>query len=217
MDKTMENKSKKIKEAIENLPYFTISDLAPLEKDKNYLKVLLYRLSRQGKIRSLKRGMYASEKFLESINRKNAINEYAEFVGNIIYEPSYLSLEYVLEKYGVLSESVNSLTLVSEKKTNKFFNYLGVFKFHNIKKDLFIGFTIKKKGDFFVAEATLAKAMFDFLYFRKNILSSDEQIDELRLNLDSFARKDIRELEKYVNLEKSKKMREIFNYLMKKI
>ena len=78
-------------------------------------------------------------------------------------------------------------------------------------------FFIVIKGDFFVAEATLAKAMFDFLYFRKNILSSDEQIDELRLNLDSFARKDIRELEKYVNLEKSKKMREIFNYLMKKI
>ena len=216
MSEVRKNKSSKIREAIEKLPYFTIDDLMPIEKDKNYLKVLLYRFSKNGTVKSLKRGMYVSKNFLDNINRKNSISRYVEFVGNIIYEPSYLSLEYVLEKYGVMSESVNSYTLVSKKKTNKFSNHLGIFKYYNIKEELFTGFEINKSGDFLIAEATLAKALFDFLYFRKNILFSAEQIDELRLNLDSFAKKDFKELEEYVYLEKSKKMRKIFNYLTKK-
>ena len=186
---------------------------APLEKDGNYLKVMLYRFSKRGIIKSLKRGLYVSVKFLENVEKMNFIGEYAEFIGNIIYEPSYLSSEYVLEKYGVLSESVSSITLVSTKKTNKLSNHLGIFKYYKIKEDLFTGFRVKKKGDFLVAEATPAKALFDFLYFRKNILSPGSRIDELRLNLDSLTKKDLKELEKYVNLEKSKKMKEIFDYL----
>ena len=216
MSEVRKNKSSKIREAIEKLPYFTIDDLMPIEKDRNYLKILLYRFSKNGTVRSLKRGIYVSKNFLDNINKKNSISRYVEFVGNIIYEPSYLSLEYVLEKYGVMSESVNSYTLVSKKKTNKFSNHLGIFKYYNIKEELFTGFEINKSGDFLIAEATCAKALFDFLYFRKNILFSAEQIDELRLNLDSFAKKDFKELEEYVYLEKSKKMRKIFNYLTKK-
>lgn len=213
MSKIDKNKSKAIWEAVINLPYFTIYDLVSMEKNGKYLKVLLYRFSKQGKIKSLKRGIYVSKNFLEKVHKKNITNEYAEFIGNIIYEPSYLSMDYVLEKYSVLSESVNTFTLVSEKKTNKFSNYLGIFKFYSIKKSLFTGFNIKKMGDFFIAEATLAKALFDFLYFRKNILFSDKQVDELRLNLDNFTRKDFKELEKYINLEKSKRMKKIFDYL----
>jgi predicted transcriptional regulator of viral defense system len=211
------NKSEKIKETVKNLPYFSIADLAPLEKNRNYLKVLFYRLSKRGEIKSLKRGIYVSKNFLENVQRKNFFDEYCEFVGNIIYEPSYLSLEYVLEKYGVMSEAVNSFTLVCEKKTKRLSNYLGIFKYYSIKKELFVGFKIKKKNGFSIAEATLAKALFDFLYFRKNILFSVKQIDELRLNLDNCTKKDLKELKYYVDLEKSKKMKDIFEYLTKKI
>ena len=217
MNELINNKSKTIKETIENLPYFSISDLMPIEKNKNYLKVLFYRLSKQGKIRTLKRGMYVGEKFFGNIEKKNAISEYSEFVGNVIYKPSYLSLEYMLEKYGVLSESVNSFTLVSKKKTKKFSNHLGIFKYYNIREKLFVGFEIAKKSSFWIAEATLPKALFDFLYFRKNILFSEKQIDELRLNLDSFTKKNFRELKKYIKLENSKRMKEIFEYIIKKV
>ena len=134
MSEVRKNKSSKIREAIEKLPYFTIDDLMPIEKDRNCLKILLYRFSKNGTVRSLKRGIYVSKNFLDNINKKNSISRYVEFVGNIIYEPSYLSLEYVLEKYGVMSESVNSYTLVSKKKTNKFSNHLGIFKYYNISQ-----------------------------------------------------------------------------------
>jgi predicted transcriptional regulator of viral defense system len=215
MKEKKENKSAEIKKAVEKLPFFEISDLSPLSNNRNFLKVLFYRMSKRGELHSLKKGFYASDKFIETIKREGLFNEYVEFVGNVIYRPSYLSLEYVLEKYGVLSETVNSITLVSEKKTNKFFNDLGVFSYRKIKKSLFLGFEIQKKENFLIAEATLAKAMFDFLYFRKNILSSKSQMEELRLNLDNFSKKDFKELEMYVKLEKSKKMKELYNYLIK--
>ena len=175
-------KSKQIEKTIKNLPFFTIDSLMPIEKDRHYLKVLFYRLAKQGKIIPLKRGLYTSNFFLENVEKKNIIEEYSEFIANIIYKPSYLSLEYILEKYGVLTETVHSFTLVTEKKTNKFFNKLGTFNYYHIKKELFTGFNIVKKDIFLIAEASLAKALFDFLYFRKNILSTREQIEELRLN-----------------------------------
>ncbi len=209
-------KSKQIEEAVKNLPFFTIDSLMPLEKDRNYLKVLFYRLAKRGKIIPLKRGLYTSSFFLENVEKKNITEEYFEFIANVIYEPSYLSLEYILEKYGLLTETVHTFTLVTEKKTNKFFNKLGTFNYYHIKKELFTGFNIVKKDNFLIAQASLGKALFDFLYFRKNILFTREQVEELRLNMDGVSEKDFRELKKYVEIEGSKKMKKIFDYLTKK-
>jgi predicted transcriptional regulator of viral defense system len=213
--KIFENKIDRIRRGIENLPYFSIDDLATVNTDKDYLKKTLSRLIEKGEIVSLKRGMYVSKIYLEEVNRKNKFNDYSEFIGNIVYDPSYLSTEYVLEKYGVLSEGVVTLTSVSIKKTNKFSNDLGVFKYFNIKEKLFTGFEIKTKGDFLIAEASLAKALFDFLYYRKNILFTEDQIDELRLNLDVLTKKDFVEMKEYIVRDNSKRMQKIFNYLIK--
>jgi predicted transcriptional regulator of viral defense system len=206
-------KSKLIEEAINDLPYFTIDNLAPIEKNKDYLKMLFYRLAKRKQTIALKRGMYVSHSFLDNVEKKNIVKEYYEFVANIIYKPSYLSLEYVLEKYGILTETVNNFTLVTEKKTFKLTNVLGVFKYYHIRERLFRGFKITKKENFLIAEASLAKALFDFLYFRKNILATEEQIAELRLNMNNFSQSDFKELEKYIKLEGSKRMKMIFNYL----
>jgi predicted transcriptional regulator of viral defense system len=215
MSPIKENKSKKIFEAIKKLPYFATESLAPMEKDANYLRVLFYRLAKRGKIFSLKRGLYASEEFFANILKNNQLNNYTEFIGHIIYGPSYLSLEYVLEKYGVLSEAVHALTLVTKKKTNDFSNRLGNFRYYHLKEELFIGFGISSKDGFSLAEASLAKALFDFLYLRKDALFNKDQFKELRLNLENITKKDIRELREFVYLEKSKRMKEIFNFLIK--
>lgn len=213
--KIFEKKIDRIRGAVESLPYFSIDDLATIVTDKEYLKQTLNRLIKKGEIISLKRGAYVNKIYLDEINRKNNFNNYVEFIGNIIYEPCYLSVEYVLEKYGVLSEGIAILTFVSTKKTNKFSNELGTFKYFNIKEELFTGFEIKNKGDFLIAEASLAKALFDFLYYRKNILFAEGQIDELRLNIDILTKKDFAEMKKYVARENSKRMLKIFNYLFK--
>jgi len=213
MKKILKNRSKEIIKAIEPLPYFTINNLISIDKDRDYLKRLLYRLKKQNKIIAIKRGIYVHNIYLEEIKRKNLFSEYLEFIANIIYQPSYLSGEYVLQKYGILSELVNAFTLVSSKKTKKLFNKFGNFKYYHIKKELFVGFKSNQKDDFLIAEASLAKSLFDFLYFRKNILNSLEQIKELRLNLENLKQKDWQELKKYIEIEDSKKMRKILKNL----
>ncbi|MBU1289954.1 hypothetical protein KJ756_03330 [Patescibacteria group bacterium] len=208
-------RSEKIKSAIKNLPYFRIENLTVIEENKKYLRILLSRLSKKGEVISLKKGVYVSKKYLEFIEKSNGMNEYLEFIANILYEPAYISLEYALGKNNILSETSNSFTLITEKKTKKFSNKLGLFDYHHIKENLFIGFELHRKGEYLIKKASLAKALFDFLYLRKNILRHKTAVKELRLNLGDFRKKDIKELEKYVKLESSKKMTDIFNYLFK--
>ena len=62
-------------------------------------------------------------------------------------------------------------------------------------------------------KATRAKALFDFLYLRKNLLLDEKAVKELRLNLDNINAGDMRELKRYINLEGSGKMKNIFNLL----
>ncbi len=214
MRKSTEKYSQRIIEAIKTLPYFRIEDLISVNKNAQYLKIFVYRLKKRGEIKSIKRGVYVSKSYLDFAEKRGIMNSYYEFLGNILYQPSYLSVEYVLQKYSVLSEAVNAFTLVSRKKTNRFLNDFGSFKYYHIKEDLFVGFESKNKDGFLIAEATLAKALFDFLYFRKNILNSVEEIKSLRLNLENLKPADIKELKRYVKLEKSKKMMMIFNWLV---
>ena len=56
--------------------------------------------------------------------------------------------------------------------------------------------------------ATRAKALFDFIYLKKDNFQefSQEEIEEMRLNLDEITKKDLKELKKYIDLSKDKKM-----------
>lgn len=213
MNKKEENKVELIRETTKDLPFFSIEDLALLKIKPDSLRILIHRLIQNEKIISLKRGWYVNQVFLDSIKAGTDFNSYLEFLGNTIYKPSYLSAEYVLDKHGVVSESVQAFVLVTRKKTNRFSNQFGVFKYHNIKKELFCGFKIIEKNLFTIAEASLAKALFDFLYFRKDILFELAQIKALRLNLGVLTKKDWKEFKKYIELEGSKRMSIIFNFL----
>ncbi|NIA09597.1 MAG: hypothetical protein GWP10_07685 [Nitrospiraceae bacterium] len=212
MAKNRKNYPLKILEAAKNLPYFTIDDLIFINKDKNTLKKILYRLKKRERIISLKKGMYVSADYISYIKNQN-FTDYVEFVANIIYEPNYLSVEYVLQKYEILTEAVKTITAITTKKTNKFANNLGIFNYYSIKKELFDGFQVKKKNGFLIAEANLGKALFDFIYLRKNILDSADEVKELRLNLELVKSKDWRGFDSYVKKSKSKKMTQISKWL----
>ena len=86
------------------LPYFTIDDLASIETDRNYLKILLSRYKINGKLLRLKKGVYVSSDYLAKIP-DNLKNSYNEFVASLLRAPSYLSLDYVLHQHGILTEA----------------------------------------------------------------------------------------------------------------
>ncbi len=200
---------------LKTLPYFTLEDIFAIEKNRHFLCVLLSRFSKSGKIIRLKKSVYVSADYLDELKRKNLFAGYGEFVSGIIYEPSYLSLEYVLYENNLLTEMPKNYTAVALKKTKLLVNNLGNFYYHSIKPELFCGFKIIKENNLSFKKATVAKALFDFLYFRKKMLLSEGAIKELRLNLSELKGGDVSELKKYIELEKSKKMREIHNILIK--
>ncbi len=149
---------------IKNLPYFTIDDLASVETDKSYLRILLARYCKTGKLIRLKKGYYAAEEYLKNLAPQNG---YAQFVANLLCAPSCISLDYALNQYGILTEMPVNFTSVAKEKTISFSNRLGNFFYHKIRPDLFCGFETIDEGGFAVERATKAKAVFDYLYFKK--------------------------------------------------
>lgn len=196
---------------IENKPYLTKIELALLleKKDRN-LDKKISQLIRDEVLIPLKKGLYVSRIFY--LKNSNNIEEY---LSNILYYPSYISLEYVLAKEGLIPESVLTYTCTTLKTTRQFSNKLGRFSYRKIKEKLFTGFSQKSYYDEYkIKIATRAKAFFDYLYYKP--LKISNEIDDLRINWANFNKKDLQEFFYYVNLSKSKKMIKMYQYIKKK-
>jgi predicted transcriptional regulator of viral defense system len=205
-----DNKSRRIRNLIRGLPFFNLENLKILNASEEYLRIFLSREEKSGRIVRLKKGFYTSKEFVEKTKNENKYNDFLEFLAYKIYEPSYLSLDYVLYENNLLTEIPANFTLVTKNKTATFSNKLGNFIYHKIKDELFFGFEIVKKGDFLIYKATKAKALFDFLYLRKNLLINKEAIKALRINTEELSLKDKKEIKKYIEKEGSKVMKRIY-------
>ena len=188
----------------------TLQQVAPISDNALYSNIK--RWLKQNIIIQLKRGLYVTNDYYIRLPEKQA---YLEFIANKLKSPSYLSLEYVLQKYSLLTEGVYAFTSITLKKTNTYKNKLGLFTYSNISQNLFTGYKIVNKEGFQIKEASKAKALFDFLYLRllsvKNINKS--LIDSFRFNLDEFSQKDQKEFKAYVKLSKIKKLEKVSVWL----
>ena len=208
------NQVKKIKK-LENLSYFnkdTISQFVDI--NKNALSQDVNRWIKNGTLIQLKKGFYVTSNYFERLGKKTP---YLEFISNKLREPSYLSLEYVLQKYGVLTESIYSINSITIKSSRIYRNNLSLFIYRNIKDELFTGFNITEKNGFSVKESTKAKALFDWLYLRMLRFKKIDLaiVESFRLNLDSFKIKDFREFKIYCELAGMKKYLELAEIIKK--
>jgi hypothetical protein len=174
----------------------------------NALYANIKRWLKQNRIIQLKRGLYVTSDYYSQTSKKEL---YFEFIANKLKTPSYLSLEYIMQKYSLLTDTVQSFTSITLKKPNVYQNQLGLFSYFNITPELFTGYTIRLKNGFEIKEATKAKSLFDFIYLRflkvKDI--NKELFDSFRLNLDEFSKKDQKEFVKYVKLSKIDKLKKV--------
>jgi predicted transcriptional regulator of viral defense system len=207
---------------LESFPYFTIEAVKQLFGDESAadgtIQTALYRWSKAGQIIRLKKGVYMARRFYEL---HGADSDFAPMVSAILIPQSYLSLEYILQRSAILTEITYPVSAVTLKQTRVFENKLGTFTYRNIKPGLYQGFMISDYMGVPVAQATVAKALFDFLYFRP--LSGDgpsenyDLVEELRLNLADFSDSDQREFSKFVEMSKSRKMKQILKVLRKTV
>ncbi|OQA20785.1 MAG: hypothetical protein BWY60_01029 [Actinobacteria bacterium ADurb.Bin346] len=192
---------------LENLSYFgksTISQYIDIKPES--LSADINRWIKEGTLIQLKKGLYTTTNYFERVNDRSL---YIEFIANKLRTPSYLSLEYVLQKYSILSEAVYSVTSITNKTGRTYNNILNLFLYRNIKENLFTGFDIMDYNGFKIAQATKAKALFDWLYLKflrtQNINLAI--LESIRLNIDGFKSKDFKEFKLYCEMSGVKKYR----------
>jgi len=205
--------TKKILMLVQYLPYFTIENLRIIDVPAYQLRIALSRLQERGIILRLKKGIYTSLKFVEGTRGQGMDTAFIEFIATKIYTPSYLSLDYILYENNVLTEVPFSITLITKNKTYRVHNNLGQFIYHKIKDELFCGYQTVRENGFIYYKSDKVKALFDFLYLRKNRILNREMAKELRLNLEVFTNSERRKLKQYIEQEGSRKMKEIFSFL----
>jgi predicted transcriptional regulator of viral defense system len=205
--------TRKILLLVHGLPYFSLENLRIIDVPPYQLRIALSRLEERGEIIRLKKGIYTSTKYVDHVRARGMDTAFLEFIATRIYAPSYLSLDYVLYENNILSEVIFGFTLITRNKTFTIRNHLGRFIYHHIKDDLFSDYQTVSKNGYVYYKADRVKALFDFLYLRKNKIFSREMAEELRLNLDVLTRAEINRLKEYIEREGSKKMKEIFRFL----
>ncbi len=193
-------------EKLSSLSYFDKETLAQvIEVSDNSLYANIKRWLKKGELVQLKKGWYVTEAYLRRLGDPDA---YRSFIANKLREPSYLSLEQVLQRHNILTEAVFAFTSVTLKSRRVYKNKLGVYFYRNLKSDLFKGYRIVSRSGFDIKEATKAKALFDYLYLRLwRVKTIDKElIRSFRLNLDEVSPRDLGEFSHYCEESGFKKL-----------
>ncbi len=167
---TKTNKKLTLLKQIAKLPkaYFSINDLRKVSKaNDNVLKVSLSKLVKAGEIQRIVYGYYTLD----------LINVDLDVFALEYYAPSYLSFEWALGYYGILSQQSHSITLATTRRGKSVDIENNMLIYRHIQKKHFWGFV--KKDNILIAEPE--KAFLDQAYLSLNgagIFDSEE------MNLD---------------------------------
>lgn len=149
---------------------FTPFDFAGIfETSLTSAQKFLERYTKKGVFTRAKKGLY----LFEHNPRQDVI------LANKIYFPSYVSLDYALSYYGIIPETVYSMTSVTTKPTREFDVANRSYEYRKIKKEAYTGYTAMTFDGQTGLMAEPEKALVDYLYF----VSLGERILNDRLSL----------------------------------
>ena len=193
---------------LDSSPYFTIGAVKQLFGDETRaagtVPTALYRWMKSGDVVQLKKGVYMTRRFCE-LHRSDA--DFAPAISAVLIPQSYVSLEFILQRHGVLTEVTYPVSAVTLKNTRVFENALGTFTYRHIRDELYQGFSLAEYYGILIGKASLAKALFDYLYLRpRRTLPPSNLAEDLRLNLLGFSAEDRKEFATYVQASCVKKM-----------
>jgi predicted transcriptional regulator of viral defense system len=156
----------------------------------------IHQLLRMGAIIRVKKGIYV---FGREYNYAPVCKE---VLANLIYGPSYISLEYALAFHQLIPEHVDTITSVTPKKDKNFDTPLGYFTYRYLSMEKYsVGIEqVWIDSTHPILMATVEKALCDYLLLKKvpslkgyteakNFLENDLRIDQEqwgKFNLDEF-------------------------------
>ncbi|MBN2213360.1 MAG: hypothetical protein JW723_03880 [Bacteroidales bacterium] len=149
----------------------------------------LVRWQKKGYILKLRNCWYA-------FNDAESYENIEWLAANLIYAPSYISLQTALSWYNLIPEMISTTTSVTTRKTNKFSTPIANFNYHRIKPELFgFGYVLENMDAFRgergksrkIMVATPQKAILDFFYIN-SYYNSEKDMNDLRLNANELAK-----------------------------
>lgn len=151
-------------------------------------RVKLHHLLAIGGLIRVKRGIYI-------FGKQFARRPYSpEVLANIIYGPSYISLEWACQYYRLIPERVTTITSVTTQRSRQFQTPLGFFTYDHQPKSVYpIGVCLVQFSDRQTAlVATKEKALVDLLVVRRGFFCSKKQFretlfDDLRVEEEDLA------------------------------
>ncbi len=143
---------------------FTISELKFLFKIKNsaQINLIMQRMKKQNIVKNLWYGIWT-------------LPEYDKLeLASKLRQSSYISLEYILQKNGIIFQSYEkTITLVSHNTFNKKIDWLN-FEYHKIKSTILTNpLWLVYTGKYYIA--TPERAVCDMIYLYKNIFFDNIQ------------------------------------------
>ncbi len=199
---------------LSNLLVLTREGLRQYEANNNNLNFNLKYWRNNKVIIRLKRGLYILRSQWSQETDKQM---YLEYLANQIYQPSYVSGEYVMSKFNLLTEAVFGVTSMTIKTTKNYVNELGNFSYSSLSTALFDGFITKKFRSAYVLVATKEKAVFDYLYLRflRQFPINENSINQLRINWENMTKREFAKLIFYAKKSKSKRVSQVIKLIGK--
>ena len=175
---------------------FTVNDFRQIWqiKNKNYLKTIINRLFKRVDIFRIRRGIYI-------LNNKYSLFELA----NKIKQPSYVSLETVLQKNGVIFQDYASSIYSISNSTKKYKINNIKFYYSKISNQILSNpLGVENKNNYNIA--SVERAIADRIY-----LTSNYFFDNLR-KVDT---KKLKEISKIYNKRTEKEIKKIIRFIKK--
>ncbi len=199
-------------------PYrvFSIRDVRKIFPEMNLMN--LVRWQKKGYIIKIRNGWYC---FSDTESSENI----DWLAANLVYDPSYVSLQSAMSYYGLIPEAIFETTSITTRKTNRFVTPLGNYSYNHVKSNIFsFGQSlIHMDGDRSqtgrgrkILLASPEKAILDFFYIHIHY-KTEKDMEHLRLDeallKETLNWKFFSYLEKYTNNsleDRIKKMRKAY-------
>lgn len=99
------------------------------------------RLLREGVLVRVKKGLYVfGDRYRRSPYSR-------ELLANLVYGPSYVSLDYALAYHGLIPESVEALTSVTPNRSRRFATPVGLFIYRQIPSSAYEAGMVREEAD----------------------------------------------------------------------
>ena len=154
----------------------------------------IVRMIDEGSLLPIKKGLYAVSPEITGIPISLPL------VANLLYGPSYVSMEYALHHYGIIPERVVEITSMTTRRGKTYDLTVGRFSYTHSPPEFYaIGIDRVENPDqtgFLMASPE--KALCDKLVFTRNLNIKSRDVleellfDDLRIDEDSLARFDIK-------------------------